>query len=134
MRKIVRWQITWIVLTCFMLSPSPLLAADATVTVTKDQGGREITLKAGNILHIELPGKGGTGYLWFLEANGAPGLKFLSETAQKVGEPRPGSPIMQVWLFKAEQPGTTEVKLAYYRPWEGAGKAVEHFILKLHIE
>lgn len=134
MRKIVLKRITRLVLACFMLSPSALLAADATVTVTKDQGGREITLKAGNILRIELPGKGGTGYLWCLEAKGAPHLKFMSETTQTVGEPRPGSPLMQVWLFKAEQPGTTEVKLAYYRPWEGAGKAVDHFILKLRIE
>jgi predicted secreted protein len=41
---------------------------------------------------------------------------------------------MQVWLFKAEQPGTTEVKLSYYRPWEGAGKAVEQVTFKLRIE
>lgn len=134
MRKIVLKSITWIVLAGVMLSPSALLAADATVTVTKDQAGREITLKAGNILRIELPGQGGTGYLWFLEAKGAPPLKFLSETAQKVGEPRPGSPVMQVWLFKAEQPGTTEVKLSYYRPWEGAGKAVEQVTFNLRIE
>jgi predicted secreted protein len=134
MRKIVRWRITWIVLTCFMLSPSPLLATDATITVTKEQGGREIALKVGNILRIELTAKGGTGYLWFVEAAGAPCLKLMSEAAQKIGEPRPGSPVRQVWLFKAEQPGTCEINLAYCRPWEGVDKAVDHFRLKLRIE
>ena len=41
---------------------------------------------------------------------------------------------MQVWRFKAEQPGAGEINLAYFRPWEGVGKAVDHFRLKLHIE
>ena len=134
MGKIMLPQITWLLLTGLMLCQSPLLAADATITVTKEQGGREIALKVGNILRIELPGKGGTGYLWVVEETFAPCLKLMSEATQKVGEPRPGSPVMQVWSFKAEQPGATEIKMVYYRPWEGVGKAVDHFLIKLHIE
>ena len=41
---------------------------------------------------------------------------------------------MQIWRFKAGQPGACEIKMAYYRPWEGVGKAVDHFLIKLHIE
>ena len=41
---------------------------------------------------------------------------------------------MQVWRFKAEKPGATEIKMVYYRPWEGVGKAVDHFRVKLYIE
>jgi predicted secreted protein len=41
---------------------------------------------------------------------------------------------MQVWRFNAAQPGATEIKLDYYRPWEGAGKAVDQVIFKLRIE
>ena len=134
MGKILLPRITWLLLTCLMLSQSPLLAADATITVTKEQGGREIALKVGNILRIELPGKGGTGYLWLVEETFAPYLKLMSEATQKVGEPRPGSPVMQVWRFKAAQPGACEIKMAFYRPWEGVGKAVDHFGVKLHIE
>ena len=66
MAKTMNPQITWLLFTCLLLSASTLLAADATITVTKEQGGREIALKVGNILQIELPGKGGTGYLWVL--------------------------------------------------------------------
>jgi len=134
MKKIVLPRIMWLLLTCLMLSPSPLPAADATITVTKEQGGREIALKVGNILRIELPGIGGTGYSWSVEANGAPYLKLLGRATEQVGEPRPGSPVMQVWRFKAAQPGATEIKMAYYRPWEGVGKAVDHFLVKLRIE
>ena len=134
MAKVMIPRITWLLLTFLMLSQSTLMAAEATITVTKEQGGREIALKVGNILRIELPGKGGTGYLWLVEATGAPYLKLMSEATQKVGEPRPGSPVMQVWRFRAAQPGATEIKMAYYRPWEGVGKAVDHFRVKLHIE
>ena len=134
MGKIILPRFAWLVLTCLMLSPSPLLAADAAITVTKAQAGREIALKVGGILQIELPSKGGTGYSWFAEVAGAPYLELISQSTQAAPEPRPGAPVMQVWRFKAEKPGATEIKMNYYRPWEGVGKAVEHFRLKLHIE
>jgi predicted secreted protein len=134
MGNIMMPRLTWLLLTCWVLSPSPLLAADATLTVTKSQAGREIALKAGDILQIELPSRGGTGYSWFAEATGAPYLKLLSSATRTDGEPYPGSPVMQVWRFQAAQPGTCELKIAYYRPWEGVGKAVDHFRLKVQVE
>ena len=134
MARIMIPRITWLLLICLMLSQSTLLAAEATITVTKEQAGGEVSLKAGEILQIELPSRGGTGYRWFAEATGAPFLKLISETARQVGESRPGSPVMQVWRFKAEKSGATEIKMAYYRSWEGVGKALDHFRIKLHIE
>ena len=134
MGKIMIPRITWLLLTCLMLSQSTLLAADATITVTKEQGGREIALKVGNILQIELPGRGGTGYTWFADATGAPYLKLMSQTTRQVKEGRLGGPVIQVWRFKAEKPGATEIKMAYYRPWEGVGQAVDHFLIKIRLE
>jgi len=134
MGKIMLPRITWLLLTGLMLSQSTLLAADATITVTKEQGGREIALKVGNILRIELPGKGGTGYLWLVEGTFAPYLKLMDQATRQVTEGRLGGPVIQVFRFKAAQPGATEIKMAYYRPWEGVGKAVDHFRVKLHIE
>jgi predicted secreted protein len=134
MGKIMLARITWLLLTCLMLSASPLLAADATITVTKEQDGREIALKVGNILQIELPGTGGTGYSWAVEAACAPYLKLLDQTTRQLKKGRLGGPVMQIWRFQAEKPGAGEIKMAYFRPWEGVGKAVDHFRLKLHIE
>jgi inhibitor of cysteine peptidase len=127
-------RITWLMLTFWMLAQSPLMAADATVTVTKEQSGREVALKVGGILQIELPSRGGTGYSWFAEAAGAPYLKLISQSTRTAPEPRPGAPVMQVWCFKAEKPGTTKIKMTYYRPWEGVGNAQDHFLIKLRIE
>jgi len=134
MAKIMIPKMTWLLLTCLMLSPSTLLAAEATITVTKAQDGREIVLKQGNILRIELPGRGGTGYTWLAEDTFAPYLKLMDQATQPVGERRPGSPVMQIWRFKAEKPGATEIKMAYYRPWEGVAKAADHFSITIHIE
>ena len=140
MRKIMLARITCLLLTGLLLSPSPLLAADATIKVAKEQAGREITLKVGNILLIELPGNAGTGYSWLAEETFAPYLKLMDQTTRQLQEPRlggpvrVGGPVMQVWRFRAEQPGACEIKIAYYRPWEGIGKAVDHFIVKLRIK
>jgi predicted secreted protein len=134
MGKIMPAPITWLLSICLLLSPAPHLAAEVTITVTKEQGGREIALKVGNILLIELPGKGGTGYLWSAEEICAPCLNLLDQTTRQLTEGRLGGPVMQVWRFEAAQPGACEIKMAYYRPWEGVGKAVDHFHLKLRIE
>jgi predicted secreted protein len=127
-------RITWLLITWLMLSQSTLLAADATITITKGEGGREVALKVGNILRIELPGRGGTGYSWFAEDTFAPYLKLVDQATQKVGERRLGSPVIQVWRFRAEKPGATEIKMAYYRPWEGVGQAKDRFRIKIRIE
>ena len=111
MGKIILPRLAWLVLTGLILSPSPLPAADATLTVTKEQAGREIALKVGDVLLIELPGKGGTGYSWFAQASGAPYLKLMDQTTRQLKEGLLGGPVMQVWRFKAAQPGETWVPL-----------------------
>jgi predicted secreted protein len=45
-----------------------------------------------------------------------------------------GAPVMGVWLMKAKNKGSTEIKMDYYRIWEGKDKATEHFSVKLLIE
>ena len=128
-------RITWLLIAWLMLSPSTLLAADATtITVTKEQSGREVALKVGNILRIELPGRGGTGYSWFAEDTFAPYLKLVDQATRQVEERRPGGPVIQVWRFRAEKPGATEIKMAYFRPWEGVGQAKDRFRIKIRIE
>jgi predicted secreted protein len=134
MGKIILPGVIWLLLTGLILSSSPLPAADATLTVTKEQAGREIALKVGDILAIELPGQGGTGFSWMVGEAGAPYLKLMNHSTRQLKEGRPGGPVMHVWRFRAEQPGTGEINLAYYRPWEGVGKAVAHFGLKVRIE
>jgi inhibitor of cysteine peptidase len=135
MAKIGIAESAWLLLALVLLFPPAVMASDpATVTVTQAQHGRDLTLKVGSILEIELPGIGGTGYTWLEQAAGAPYLKLLDQTTRPDKEGRMGGPVIQVWRFKAEKPGTTEIKMAYYRPWEGVATATDHFLIKLHIE
>ena len=128
-------RITWLLITWLMLSSPAVMASDpTTVTVTKAQDGRDLELKVGGILEIELPGRGGTGYSWFAEDTGAPYLKLVDQATRQVKERRVGGPVIQVWRFRAEKPGATEIKMAYYRPWEGVGQAKDRFIIKIRIE
>jgi predicted secreted protein len=135
MTKTMVPRITLLLLAFLMLFPPAVMASDpTTLTVTKAQDGRDLELKVGSILVIELPGRGGTGYKWSAVASGAPCLKLMSQTTRPVHEGRIGGPVIQVWRFKAEKPGATEIKMAYYRPWEGVGQAADHFRLKIHIK
>ena len=126
--------LTWLLVTGLILSPSTLVAAEAAITLTKAQSGQTIALTVGDIVQIELPTSGGTGYTWMVNTPGAPYLKLMSQATRAVGEIRPGSPVMQVWRFQAQQSGETEINLAYYRPWEEVGKAADHFHIKIRIK
>ena len=134
MAKIRIPGITWLLLTFLLLSPSALLAAETTVTVTKAQEGREIALKVGNILQIELPGNSGTGYSWVAEETFAPYLKLMDQATRQLKAGLPGGPVMHIWRFRAEKPGATGISVDYFRPWEGVGTATDHFRVKLRIE
>ncbi len=103
MAKIRIPRITWLLLTFLLLSPSALLAAETTVTVTKAQEGREIALKVGNILQIELPGSSGTGYSWVAEETFAPYLKLMDQATRQ----------LKAGLGRADPPGG--------KPWQGSG-------------
>jgi predicted secreted protein len=135
MARIMIPIITWLLLACLMLFSPAVLASDpTTLTVGKDQDGRDLDLKVGSILEIELPGRSGTGYSWSAEAAGAPYLKLMSHTTRQVVEGRLGGPVIEVWRFRAEKPGATEIRMAYFRPWEGVGQAKDHFHLKIRIK
>lgn len=134
MARIRTLRITCLLLTFLLFSQSVPLAAETTITVTKAQGDREIALKVGDILQIELPGSGGTGYSWLAEETFAPYLKLLDQATRQIKPGLPGGPVMHIWRFRAEKPGTTGINMDYCRPWEGAKTAKDHFRLKLRID
>ncbi len=129
------WGRAWLLLALLLLFPGAMMASDPiTVTATRAQNGKDIGLKVGSILEIELTEIGGTGFLWFEQGTSAPYLKLIEQTTRPDKEGRLGGPVLHVWRFKAEKPGATLVKMAYYRPWEGAQTSRALFLVKIHIE
>ncbi len=110
-------------------------AADSdNVTVRKNQNGEEIAVKPGAIIRVELPALGSAGYTWHIDNLQTEYIDLLGEESKVVdaGE-RLGAPVMQIWRFRAKRTGDVEIKLDYYRQWEGKGKTAEHFYIRLHI-
>jgi predicted secreted protein len=104
------------------------------VVLQKQDSGKEITIKAGQGIQIQLEGLGGTGYWWYVENLDARRMELLSEKTKSVSDGRVGGPVLGLWTFRAKEPGTVEIKMDYYRTWEGSAKAIDHFQVRIKIE
>jgi inhibitor of cysteine peptidase len=107
---------------------------DSMVTLGKADSGRQIEVKSGATVGIELSGSGGTGYWWYVTRIDTRYAEVVSEETKQVGERKPGGPVQGIWLIKAKEPGRTEVMLKYYRVWEGPDKAEDQFSIILNIK
>ncbi|MGB5217917.1 MAG: protease inhibitor I42 family protein [Smithella sp.] len=107
---------------------------DNPVIVRKEQNGQEITVKVKTLVQIELAELGSAGYTWHIHEIDVQYLKFIAEeTRQPSEEGKIGAPVVHVWRFKAEKAGKTEIKMDYYRPWEGVKKSQDYFLIKIKI-
>jgi len=104
------------------------------MTITKGDNGKEITLHEGERFRIELEELGSAGYNWFFDLLDEERLELISKSTRAISDGEVGAPVMGVWLMKAENKGSTEIKMDYYRIWEGKDKATGHFSVKLLIE
>jgi predicted secreted protein len=101
----------------------------------KQNTGKEIAVKAGDTIWIELEAIGGTGYWWYINDLDAAHLELLSEETRAISEEgKTGAPVMDIWRFRALKKGSAEIRLDYYRKWEGLESATEHFLIKLTID
>jgi predicted secreted protein len=122
-------------LSIFILVSQPVLVAGGEmITLQKENSGQEISLRVGNLLRIELSGIGGTGYSWHIINLDPQYLKLISAETGKIPETgRIGGPVRHIWIFQTQKAGQTEIKMNYYRPWEGVEKSADHFLIKIKI-
>jgi predicted secreted protein len=103
------------------------------VILIKDNG-REITVRNNDSFELQLESHGGTGYIWGFEVLIPDYFEVLKEeTKSESGRGMTGGPVTHIWTIRAKKPGTTEMRMSLYRPWEGKDKAVERFTVKLRI-
>lgn len=102
--------------------------------LTKGDNGKKITLHRGEKFRIELKELGSAGYNWYFDNLNEEQLELVSKSTRAISEGKVGAPVMGIWLMAAKNKGTTEIKMDYYRIWEGKNKATEHFSVKLLIE
>jgi predicted secreted protein len=113
---------------------SRIEGGDSMVMLQKTDSGRQIEVKPGATVRIELSGSGGTGYWWYVTRIDTKHAELVSEETKQLGERKPGGPVQGIWLIKAKESGRTEVVLKYYRVWEGPDKAEDQFSIILNIK
>jgi predicted secreted protein len=116
------------------LSEVGAMGKEPEVILQKQDNGKEINLKAGQVVQVQLAGVGGTGYWWYVQDLDARHLELLSEKTKAESDGRVGGPVLGLWTFQAKEPGTAEIKMDYYRKWEGVEKAIKKFRVKITID
>jgi predicted secreted protein len=130
-------RIIWIAGTLILFSGQSevwAMGKEPEVILRKQDNGKEVKLKTGQSFQIQLEAAGGTGYWWYVQSPDARHVELLGEKTQAQAEGRLGGPVLGIWVFQAKERGTTEIKMAYYRTWEGLEKAIEKFRVKIMIE
>ena len=106
-----------------------------TVTVNKDFNKREIKVRTGSQIRLELEEMGATGYVWKVQNLDADHFEMLSEQTKEAPKPSEitGAPVTKTWLIRVKKEGQSELKLINYRPWEDEKNPAETFVLRVLI-
>jgi predicted secreted protein len=110
-------------------------SAEETVIVSKAFNGREIKVRAGSLIRVDLEELGSAGYAWAIQNLDTHHFDIVS--VQTEASPPPGDvtgkPVIKAWLIRATKTGKGELKFLQYRTWEGEKSAVDTFVLKVRI-
>jgi predicted secreted protein len=124
------------IMTCalsFIILVATLAGAEVTVLQMQDSG-KEIRVKAGEVIELALKIQAGTGYTWEFHHLDEKHFRVVHTETKSLAEPNVmGGPVLQIWRLKAIEPGDATLSLDYFRPWEGRDKAVKHFEVKVFI-
>ena len=102
--------------------------------IKKQDDGKEIKIKRGDVIRIELEGKGSTGYKWYVDTIDVERVELITEETVALKEGVIGAPILDIWRLKALKKGYADIKMDYYREWEGIERAIDHFFIRLNIQ
>jgi predicted secreted protein len=128
-------QVLFLVTTVFLLSLIATSPAGWKTTLTKEQNGQEITVKTGDVILVELESLGGAGYVWAFESLEKEYFESLKDANRSVAKSGlEGAPVMKTWSLKTRKPGETLITMYYFRAWEGREKAIDKFMVKVHIQ
>ncbi|HEY3346832.1 MAG TPA: protease inhibitor I42 family protein [Nitrospirota bacterium] len=104
------------------------------ILITQKDAGRTIEARVGDTIRLELPAHGAAGYTWQAEGLNEDILK-ISKTESMVEPDKSmvGRPVIVIWRLEAVAAGEAQLKMLYFRPWEGKGSAVGSFAVKVRI-
>ena len=109
-------------------------AGNHMMRIKRNDNGKEITVSRGNLVEVSLESQGATGYLWRFDGIDADFIDVVrEETAIESAPGLTGGPVIHTWTLLIKKEGATEIRMSYYRPWEGKDKAADTFTVRLRI-
>jgi predicted secreted protein len=103
--------------------------------LTVQDDGREISVPVGNTVVVRLEAIPGTGYGWQVVRNGSPQLRQegapVFEPKHRGGE---GGTEDEVFQFRVQRPGTTDLEFQYRRPLDSQSTAIKTFKIRITSE
>lgn len=116
---------------------NPFLGCAGQQMVGMDQDNTTITLRVNEVFQIELPGNAGTGFEWRFDHLEDAFFVLVGSEKKIFKEDDPnyvGNAYLQTWSLKALKAGGSDIRLIYYRPWEGEEMAEKRFGIEVIIE
>lgn len=105
------------------------------LTVTKNDNGKELSLKVGDSFLVSLPENPTTGYRWELAGDTSAYLAAAKDEyvpAAQAGGMVGGGGVREL-TFSAKAPGSVKLALRLRRSWEKPDQAVDSFSVTLNI-
>ena len=110
------------------------IGGEKVLELTTIDNNRETQINVGEKVKLVLIAQGGTGYEWHSENLDTNILRLIDKkSVYEGGRSKVGGEMVHTWLFEALKPGDTELRMMYYRRWEGKSNALKSFNVKLHV-
>jgi inhibitor of cysteine peptidase len=102
------------------------------ILLTEQNQGQTVDVRVGQQVVLSLPENATTGYRWAID--------HLEANLVEAGEPTAQYPSTAIgsggrveWVFLVKAPGSTEIALKQWRPWEADRSVGERFRIQLRI-
>jgi len=112
---------------------TPAEATMMDVLLTRADNGRTVDLKVGADATLRLPENPTTGYRWAIDAADANLVEIKEGQFVSSSSTAAGAGGEAQWLIEAKAPGATEIRLKYWRPWEGDSTIADKFAVTVRI-
>ena len=132
--KLNAYLLTLLLIGFLLMAMKPQESVSEMIRLTQNDNGKELTVPLGAVIQIELAAAGGTGYLWQFDDLDREHFELLKTETVKDEKPGLiGAPTVMRWQVKTRRQGRADLKLDYFRPWEGKDKAADQFVIRVRI-
>ena len=100
--------------------------------VDQSRSGQSVRLEPGSELVVRLFENPTAGFRWSVRSDGAPVVELLESLAGPAGS-LPGAGRDRRFRFRAREPGTARLELAYARPWNESAPPASTFELEIRV-